>query len=547
VARTWLVIAKAEFRVATSRFKSRRLLVVTILFLIGFVWAIAIAPWMMKGFFDLFDTQVNQVLQVAYPGIMRSVMLLLWTMVLVYPISYSLQEVKIGQWEIMLSNNVSTREMLFGMFLGKIPQYSLLVIFMAPLLISPFINFYQVSVLGQLVAYLIVVAFVLFTLLLSTTLSTAIQARLGDSPRGNDIAKAMGIIVALVFLIPLYSLLYFAEDFAQLLGLNVFLILPSTWPADLVTWTTIYFNGINLDTNVIDGFERMLGLSFDWTLSFVGLYSLMVLIIGLVTPDRIFSLEAGARTETVTTVGRENILLRSIRRIAPGSRGVLIVIMLKDFGRKAQNTSKLLYGMFLSVLIPMMVNYGSTGYALSQTEILVFFSFFASMVLGMIGGVTFGGVGFLESRDHLWTLKSAPSGVSKFLISRVINGFLFAIPMVMAPAIILTLMLSLTVVSFVIMLVYSYVILCCTILVGIGVTAANPAYEDTKSSAFHVNMVVTSLCSLFAILMGFVLEFTSGVFLDNVILGMIVAVLPIVIVGPLVLSLGAHRLSKSES
>jgi hypothetical protein len=546
VARTWLVIAKAEFRVATSRFKSRRLLVVTILFLIGFVWAIAIAPWMMKGFFDLFDTQVNQVLQVAYPGIMRSVMLLLWTMVLVYPISYSLQEVKIGQWEIMLSNNVSTREMLFGMFLGKIPQYSLLVIFMAPLLISPFINFYQVSVLGQLVAYLIVVAFVLFTLLLSTVLSTAIQARLGDSPRGNDIAKAMGIIVALVFLIPLYSLLYFAEDFAQLLGLNVFLILPSTWPADLVTWTTIYFNGINLDTNVIDGFERMLGLSFDWTLSFVGLYSLMVLIIGLVTPDRIFSLEAGARTETVTTVGRENILLRSIRRIAPGSRGVLIVIMLKDFGRKAQNTSKLLYGMFLSVLIPMMVNYGSTGYALSQTEILVFFSFFASMVLGMIGGVTFGGVGFLESRDHLWTLKSAPSGVSKFLISRVINGFLFAIPMVMAPAIILTLMLSLTVVSFVIMLVYSYVILCCTILVGIGVTAANPAYEDTKSSAFHVNIVVTLLCSLFAILMGFVLELSSGVFSDNVILGMIVAVLPIVIVGPLVLSLGALRFSRSE-
>jgi hypothetical protein len=272
----------------------------------------------------------------------------------------------------------------------------------------------------------------------------------------------------------------------------------------------------------------------------------MVLIIGLVTPDRIFSLEAGARTETVTTVGRENILLRSIRRIAPGSRGVLIVTMLKDFGRKAQNTSKLFYGMFLSVLIPMMVNYGSTGYALSQTEILVFFSFFVSMVLGMIGGVTFGGVGFLESRDHLWTLKSAPSGVSKFLISRVINGFLFAIPMVMAPSIILTLMLSLTVVNFVIMLVYSYVILCCTILVGIGVTAANPAYEDTKSSAFHVNMAVTSLCSLFAILMGFVLEFTSGVFLDNVVLGMIVAVLPIVIVGPLVLSLGALRLSRSE-
>lgn len=546
MVQTWLAIAKAEFRVATSRFKNRRLPVIAILFLIGFVWAIVIAPWIMKSFFDLFGTQVNQILQVAYPGVMRSVMLLLWTMVLIYPISYSLQEVKIGQWEIMLSNNVSTREMLFGMFLGKIPQYSLLVLFMAPLLVSPFINFYQVSILGQLIAYLIVAAFVLFTLLLSTVLSTAIQARLGDSPRGNDIAKAMGIIVVLVFLIPLYSLLYFAEDFAQLLGLNVFLILPSTWPADLVTWITIYFNGISLVPSVIDGFETILGLGFNWTFTLIGFYFLVVLIIGLVTPDRIFSLEAGARTETVTTAGRENILLRSIRRIAPGSRGVLIVTMLKDFGRKAQNTSKLIYGMFLSVLIPMMVHYGSIEYALNPTLILVFFSFFVSMILGMIGGATFGGVGFLESRDHLWILKSAPSGVSKFLISKVINGFLFAIPIVMAPVIIITLMLSLTVVNFAIMLVYSYVILCCTILVGIGVTAANPAYEDTKSSAFHVDMVATLICSMFAIILGFVLEFTSGIFLDNVILGMIVAVLPIVIVGPLVLSLGALRLSRSE-
>jgi hypothetical protein len=546
VVRTWAVIAKAEFRVTTSRFRRRRLPVLLILFFIGFIWAIAITPWIMKSFFDLFDTQVNQILQAAYPGVMRSVMLLLWAMVLIYPISSSLQEVKIGQWEIMLSNNVSTREMLLGMFLGRVPQYSLLVLFMAPLLVSPFINFYQVSILGQLIAYLIVAAFVLFTLLLSTVLSTAIQAKLGDSPRGNDIAKAMGVLVVIVFLLPLYSLIYFAEDFAKLLGLNAFLILPSTWPADLVTWITIYFNGVNLLPVVVDGFETMLGLSFEWSFALIGFYFLVVLIVGFVTPDRIFSLEAGARTETVITVGRENIVLRGIRWIASGSHGVLIVTMLKDFSRKAQNTSKMLYGMFLSVLIPMMVHYGATGYALDSTQILVFFSFFVSMVLGMIGGMTFGGVGFLESKDHLWTIKSTPNGVSKFLTARVINGFLLAIPIVLAPVIILAFMLSLSITDFVIMLVYSYAILCCTILIGIGVTAANPAYEDTKSAAFHVNMIATLIISLFSILIGFVLEFTSGIYQDNVILGMILAVLPIVIVGPLVLSVGELRLSRSE-
>jgi hypothetical protein len=59
-------------------------------------------------------------------------------------------------------------------------------------------------------------------------------------------------------------------------------------------------------------------------------------------------------------------------------------------------------------------------------------------------------------------------------------------------------------------------------------------------------MVATLISSLFSILMGFVLEFRSGIYQDNVILGMILAVLPIVIVGPLVLSVGALRLSRSE-
>ena len=201
MARAWATIAKAEFQVSMSRFRKRRLHAMLLLILIGLVWAIDVAPRIMNWFFDLFSTEVQHVLLVAYPGVMRSVMLLLWTLILIFPISYALQEVKIGQWEIILSNKVSTRDMMFGMFLGRIPHYCLLVLFLAPLLISPFINFYQVSILGQLLAYLAIAFFVLTTLLLSTVLSTAIQAKLGESPRGNDLAKAMGIVIVVIFLL----------------------------------------------------------------------------------------------------------------------------------------------------------------------------------------------------------------------------------------------------------------------------------------------------------------------------------------------------------
>ncbi len=547
MVRAWASIAKAEFRVTTSKFRKKRPQIIVILVLIGFVWAFTIAPWIMKGLFDLFSTEIQQLLQVAYPGVMRSVMLLLWTLVLVFPISYALQEVKIGQWEIMLSNNVSTRDMLLGMFLGRIPHYCLFVLFLAPLLISPFINFYQVSIIGQLLAYLALIVFVLATLLLSTVLSTAIQAKLGESPRGNDIAKAMGIVVVVIFLLPLYSFMYFAEDFARLLGLNTFLLIPSTWPADLITWVTIHFNGVNLSPAVIDLYEGMLGLNFEWAFVLLGFYSLLVLAMAFITPDRIFSFEAGPRTEIVTTVGKENIILRLIRRIAPGSRGVLIISMLKDFGRKAQNTSRLVYGIFLSILIPVMVSSSSGLTELDPLMILVFTSLFVSMILGMIGGVTFGGVGFLESKDHLWTFKSAPRGVLKFLAARIIDGFLFAIPMAMLPVLILSIILSMSLANFVIMLLYAYVVICCTILVSIGITSINPAYEDTKSSAFHQNTGATMVLTMFAIITGFYLEYRTFTLFGNVILSMIIAILPILILGPVILYIGARRISRIEN
>ena len=518
-----------------------------LLVLIGLVWAIAVAPRIMNWFFDLFSTEVQHVLLVAYPGVMRSVMLLLWTLILIFPISYALQEVKIGQWEIILSNKVSTRDMMFGMFLGRIPHYCLLVLFLAPLLISPFINFYQVSILGQLLAYLAIAFFVLTTLLLSTVLSTAIQAKLGESPRGNDLAKAMGIVIVVIFLLPLYSFMYFAEDFARLLGLNTFLLIPSTWPADLITWVTINFNRVNLPPAVVELYEGILGLNLGWTFMLLSFYSLLVLAVAFVTPDRIFSFEAGARTETVTTVGKENVFLRGIRRIVPGSQGVLIVIMLKDFGRKAQNTSRVVYGVFLSILIPVMVSSSSGLGELDPLQILVFTSFLVNMMLGMIGGTTFGGVGFLESKDHLWTFKSAPRGVSKFMTARIIDGFLFAIPIAILPVIILTIIFSFPIAHFVIMFLYAYVVLCCTILVGIGITSINPAYEDTKSSAFHQNMGATVALTLFAIIIGLYLEFRTFILFDNVILSMIVAILPILIIGPLLLAIGVSRISRIES
>jgi len=60
---------------------------------------------------------------IVLPGTMRSVIFILWTMYVIFPISSALQEVQITQWKIIMSHNVSTRERLIGIVGGKIPLY----------------------------------------------------------------------------------------------------------------------------------------------------------------------------------------------------------------------------------------------------------------------------------------------------------------------------------------------------------------------------------------------------------------------------------------
>ncbi|MFW9887378.1 MAG: hypothetical protein ACFFER_04310 [Candidatus Thorarchaeota archaeon] len=548
MARNWLVIAKTEYLVATSRFHARRKIISLLIVAFALLWALFIAPEIMASFVNLFAAEIQMVLAIAFPGLVRSVMLLLWMLVLIYPISYALQEIRIGQWEIMLSNNVSTRDMLLGTFLGKLPSYGLLVLFLAPVLISPFAIVYQVSLLGQALMYAVLYITALATLWFSNVISTAIQAKLGEASRGNDIAKALSMVVAAIVIGPMYGIMYFAGPLAEIMGMDVFLILPSTWGADLITWTAIYFNGVGLPQSTILAFESILLFRPALDFLLIAAFSIVLIAIGLSASDRLFTIEAGARTEVVTTVGRDNLFLRGVRSFLSGSFGVMVVTSLKDFGRKAQNLSRVGYGVFLSILLPLIMNFSGLGSTVGDPLFVpMMATLMTGMMLGILGGVAFGGIGFLDSKDQLWILKGAPNGASKFVRARVVSHFLFAIPIALISTISVTVILGLGIVVFLAMLVYVYTVLCGSILIATGITANNPAYEDVKSSAFMINtgltVIIIMLSSMFTLIWGMIIILTEG----NIPLGLLVNTVPILIVGLIVVYIGSKRLSMPDN
>jgi hypothetical protein len=547
----WLAIAKAEFLVWSSRGKGKRAIILSSILLIGIFWAFYLVPqvWRLAIGENLW---VYSLLMAALPGLMRMVMLLLWMLIFVYPILYALQEIRIGQWEIILSCGVSTKSLLVGTYVGKIPSYGLMVLFLSPVLLSPFIVAYEVAFLGQFVMYGATLLIALSTLWMANLVSLAVQAKVGESKRGEDLGRALAMVIGLIVGLPLFGMIVYAEALSEILGMSVFLLFPFIWGADMTSWGAILFSP-KVTPELFSIFEAVLGLDILTDALLLSLFTIILVVIAFRAADRVFTFQLGARTETITTIVRENLIIRGIRRTFSGAFGVLVVTSLKDFFRKAENLSRLAYGIIMAVIMPLVTNITSTSPPSDDPLFRVFMPMFLmAYMLMIIGSLTFGGTGFIESRDHLWVIKSAPHGSKKFIMGRLVSFFISGIPMALIPSIIVVLILGIEPIFILASFSYSYILLCCTVMVSVGVMAINPNYENTRSRAFAMNAFIIGIIvfatSFFSLIVGL---FYFG---EQLLLGpiglvggiVILTVLPLVLMGFLMSWLGTKILARPE-
>ncbi|RDE15955.1 MAG: hypothetical protein C4K48_02920 [Candidatus Thorarchaeota archaeon] len=497
MTRRWFAIAKAEFLVLSSGIRSHRKAYVGFITALAFIWALIGAPILIGSIIEMILPldSLKPLLQLIFPGLMRTVVLFIWMLLLLFPLSFALQEIKIGQWEIFLSSNVRTREIMAGTFLGKIPLFGLIVVFLAPLLIAPLALAFEVNILGQTLIYGVIIVMALGTIWLSNFIASAVQARLGDSSRGNDMAKALAMVIGIIVIIPMYGLMFFLPAMSEIMGMNAFLVLPSTWFADTMSWLAVTFNGVGISDLVV--YDAMLQLDLLTSSLLMGGFVLATVGAALVAADRIFTIDAGARTEVITTIGKENVFFCGLRRICPGSFGSLMVTNFKDFFRKAQNLSKVFYGIVLATILPVIMTSINVEYG-QLSEIF----FMIIMMLSLVGSFPFAGVGFLESKNQLWIIQGAPSGGRRFVRSRIAAQVLICIPLALVPPIVMSFFIRMTLWELLMVLGFGCMAVLGAMFIATGVTALNPNYEDTKSPAHQANMMASVLLSEFSIMGG---------------------------------------------
>jgi hypothetical protein len=526
----WMEISKVEFLILTSNLKGRRALSLGLLYITGFIWAVIGAPLVFQWIFEIFIplAYARALLIPSLPGLMRSLILFIWMILLIYPMSQALAEIRISQWEILLSHDVKTRSILAGTYLGKIPLYGLFVLYLTPVVFTPVALIFQISLIGQALIYITFTLMALSTVWISNFLIALIQSKLGESPRGNDLAKALAVLVVIFAIIPMCSLFVGVAAMSELLGLNIFLMLPFTWSADMITWFALLFNGIGLTNTQIMSYTTILQLDLLTSTLLMGGFAAGFGVLGVLFADRVFTITAGARTEVITTVKRENVILRGFRKLSPGSSGALVVFGLKDFFRKAQNLAKVVYSIVLALVLPYFLL--QIGYEPTST----YGSIMTNLFFVMVGVFPFAGTGFLESRDQLWLIQSASSGVSRFIRSRLLAAVLIAIPLSAVPTMGMYFLFALDFTVLPKLLLTGYLVVLGAAMVTIGVTAQNPNYEGMKSPVIATIMITSMLLSTLPMVLG-------PVILDMV-LGMVFHIDLFVLFEPLLGPIGANIL-----
>ena len=406
----WLVVAKNEYKLKTSKVRAIRPYFHYILIaLVGLIVGV-VAPLMANSLIRVLDIE-GFFISVAALGMMMVVLFMFFFYFLLLPISTTLQDIETEEYEIFISAPIKPGDILLGKYLGVMPFYAvgiaIITGFFTAFLIPLGIDFVQIS--------LIIVIFVV-TLLsavwIGTVIAAVLRTKLGKSARGRDIGKALPLIIALPFIAIMYALMggglweALSNDDTSSLVRTIMSFIPSSWGAELMVLFAV--NPGDLGAIWFETLTRLGGL----IIFFIG-----SLWIGAKAANRAYSLET--KTFSSAMAKPDGRFYRMVKSIGGGHPfGTLLVSIFKDYTRRFENISKIGYMIGLLVLINLFMVDADDPEGSLVMGIFVF-PFLSAFIIGEVT---------IRGKENLFIYRKSPSGESRLVKGRLMQGLLIVVP-----------------------------------------------------------------------------------------------------------------------
>jgi len=407
----WFVIARNEYRVITGSIRQMRRYFPYIVIGLLAVYVFFIAPAVVSIFIDDFLAFVISV--VAVP-VVQIILFMFFFYLMIVPISDTLREVKTEQLEIFLAAPVKAGDVLLGGFLGRMPFYVIAIgvitgtfmALLAPLGLDPVQN---------IIIMIVFVITFLSALWIGTVVAAILRTRLGKTVRGKDVGRAVSVIIALPMIAVMYAmigggLLQALVDPATGGTVRAVLsLLPSSWGAEIFVAFASHPGSI-----VATGLETML--------RFGGLVVFFVaaLWLGAKAANHAYSLESTSFTSPKAKP--DGFFYGAVRSLGGGgSSGTLLASIFKDYGRRLENLSWIVYSVGLVALIAIFL---SDPFSSPEDPLRIL----SVMAIPLLAGFTVGTVS--RGKATLFLYRKSPNGLGKFVKARLQQSWLVTVPVV---------------------------------------------------------------------------------------------------------------------
>ncbi len=525
MTRKWLVVARNEYRIRINRIRMLKPFFPYLVVGLLAIYVVFIAPAVVSLFVD--DLVAFWLSQLAL-AMVPIIMFMFFFYLIILPITYTLQGMQAEQVEIFLAAPVKPSDVLLGEFLGTMPFYAIAFAVIAGFFTAA-LHPLGLGVVQIAITVLIFVLTFLSALWIGTLIAALVRTKFAKTARGKDIGKALSFVLALPMIAVMYAIIgggfldALANPGTNEMVRTILTVLPSSWGAEVIMGFAS--NPSNIGAVGFETLTRFGGLV---------VFFVAVLWLGTKAANRAYSIEP--MTFTASRAKPDGVFYGAVKYLGGGgSFGTLLASIFKDYSRRLENLSRIVYIVGLIAMVNIFFGDGDKDPESALVMGLFLFPFLAVLVVGQ---ATVGG------RESLFLYKKTPSGVGRFVKAKLLQGWLVAVPI--AAMITALLMISIPQTTLGSLLTYIGAVaqlVAANVAVAVGLSLLNPEFSE-NARAQMVGLMINAQVVVFVsmgLFIGSAIVLDLGIF-DTLLLQSVV----IWLLGVVFLYLGKRKFSRIE-
>jgi hypothetical protein len=390
---------------------------------------------------------------------------------------------------------VKPSDVLLGEFLGKMPFYAIAI----AIVTGTFTAF--LTPLGLDIAQIAIIIAVFVVTFLSAfwigvVIAAVLGTKLGKVARGKDLGRALAVVIVLPMIAVLYAIIggglpeALANPGTSQMVRTALGVLPSSWGAEIFVGVLPSSWGAEIFVGFASNPGNIGAVGFETLTLFGGLLMFFVaaLWVGAKVANRAYSLEPSKFASSKAKP--DGFFYKAIRFVGGGrSFGSLLSSIFKDYSRRLENLSWIIYAVGLAILIRIFISDPSA----EPVDQLVFLSemaipFLAAFVVGTVS----------RGKATLFIFKKSPFGIGKFVKARLVQGWLVAVPIAVALIAVFAILLpQVSLESLLINIVWGSLRTLALVAVVVGLAILNPVFAE-GSRERNMGIIVNLMVVLFA-------------------------------------------------